>query len=331
MTASGPRTTVNVARPLGYLCAAGALAVGSLLLPGGPAPGAAPSAGPSVTVRPSTGTPSPATPACSGIRESLRPDGPLPAPGAMPPGSTMAAIAERGRLIAGVDQGKYLAGYRDPQTGQLAGADIDIVHSIAKAILGDPGAVQFVVLDIADREKAVKDGKVDLVVDHFTVTCSRQRNVEFSSAYMTVTQRLLVPVGSGIREVEDLRGRTVCTSRTSTNEGVLRSLGVSVVTRTGIPDCVVDLQRGRVAAVSSDDVILAGLAAQDPQTEVVGRALDHSSYGVGMRLDQPDLVRFVNALLERSRQDGSLAASNQRWLGDVLDPVPQPPPARYRD
>ena len=36
MTASGPRTTVNVARPLGYLCAAGALAVGSLLLPGGP-------------------------------------------------------------------------------------------------------------------------------------------------------------------------------------------------------------------------------------------------------------------------------------------------------
>ena len=321
-------STVNVARPLGYLCAAGALAVGALLLPAGTAP--APASSPAVTVVPPVNTPTPATP-CADVRQSLRPDGPLPAPGAMPPGSTMAAIAERGRLIAGVDQGKYRAGYRDPQTGQLAGADIDIVHAIAKAILGDPDAVQFVVLDIADREKAVKDRKVDLVVDHFTVTCSRQRNVEFSSAYMTVTQRLLVPVGSGIREVEDLRGQPVCTSRTSTTEGVLRGLGLNVVTRTGIPDCVVDLQRGRVAAVSSDDVILAGLAAQDPQTEVVGRALDHASYGVGMRPDQPDLVRFVNALLERSRQDGSLAASNQRWLGKVLDPVPQPPPARYRD
>jgi polar amino acid transport system substrate-binding protein len=251
----------------------------------------------------------------------------------MPPGSTMAAIAGRGRLIAGVDQGKYLAGYRDPQTGQLVGADIDIVHSIAKAILGDPDKVQFVVLDIADRAQAVQRGEVDLVVDHFTVTCDRQRSVEFSSAYMTASQRLLVPVGSGVREVEDLAGQRVCTSLGSTTEGVLRALPLrlDVISRRGIPDCVVEMQRGRVSAVSSDDVILAGLAAQDPQTEVVGRALDHSSYGVGMRPDQPDLVRFVNALLERSRDDGSLAASYKRWLGGTLKPVPVPPPARYRD
>jgi polar amino acid transport system substrate-binding protein len=245
----------------------------------------------------------------------------------------MAAIAARGRLIAGVDQGKYLAGYRDPQTGELRGADIDLAHSIAAAILGDPNKVQFVVLDIADRVAAVERGEVDVVVDHFTVTCERQRSVEFSSAYMTASQRLLVPIGSGVREVEDLRGQRVCTSQGSTNERVLRELplGLDVLTLRGIPDCVVELQRGRVAAVSSDDVILAGLAAQDPQTEVVGRSLASASYGVGMRPDAPDLVRFVNALLERSRADGSLAASNRRWLGGTLDPVPVPPPARYRD
>ena len=94
---------------------------------------------------------------------------------------------------------------------------------------------------------------------------------------------------------------------------------------------MVALERGQVAAVSSDEVILAGLAAQDPQTEIVGRPLIEQAYAVGMRQDQPDLVRFVNALLERSRDDGSLAESNQRWLGGVLDRVPQPPPARYRD
>ena len=324
--------SVNVARPLGYLCVAGVLALGALVLPGGGAAPveSAPGTGTSVASAPQA---PPQDPGCTGVRDSLRPDGPLPAPGAMPPGSTMAAIAERGRLIAGVDQGKYLAGYRDPQTGQLVGADIDIVHSIAKAILGDPGAVQFVVLDIADRAKAVQSGRVDLVVDTFTVSCVRQRSVEFSSAYMTASQRLLVPVGDGVREVEDLAGQRVCTSLGSTTEGVLRGLPLrlDVVSLRGIPDCVVELQRGEVAAISSDDVILAGLAAQDPQTEVVGRALDHSSYGVGMRLDQPDLVRFVNGLLERWREDGSLVASNQRWFGGTLDPVPQPPPARYRD
>ena len=238
--------SVNVARPLGYLCVAGVLALGALVLPGGGAAPAesAPGTGTSVASAPQA---PPQDPGCTGVRDSLRPDGPLPAPGAMPPGSTMAAIAERGRLIAGVDQGKYLAGYRDPQTGQLVGADIDIVHSIAKAILGDPGAVQFVVLDIADRAKAVQSGRVDLVVDTFTVSCVRQRSVEFSSAYMTASQRLLVPVGDGVREVEDLAGQRVCTSLGSTTEGVLRGLPLrlDVVSLRGIPDCVVELSGAR--------------------------------------------------------------------------------------
>ena len=323
-------TLVGVARPVGYLCAAGVLAVGSLLLAGGGDPAPAP---PAAAAPAGTPAAAPAAPACARTKDSLRPQGGLPSPGALPAGSTMAKIAARGRLIAGVDQGKYLAGYRDPQTGELRGADIDIAHSIAGAILGDPNKVQFVVLDIADRVAAVERGEVDVVVDHFTVTCDRQRSVEFSSAYMTAAQRLLVPIGSGVREVEDLRSQRVCTSLGSTTERVLRELplGLDVLTLRGIPDCVVELQRGRVAAVSSDDVILAGLAAQDPQTEVVGRSLASASYGVGMRPDAPDLVRFVNALLERSRADGSLAASNRRWLGGTLDPEPVPPPARYRD
>ena len=251
----------------------------------------------------------------------------------MPAGSTMAAIAARGRLIAGVDQGKYRIGFRNPSTGELEGSDIDIVRRIATAIFGDPSRVQFVVLNIADRQAAIQRGQVDVVVNSFAVTCARQRVVEFSSAYMGVSQRMLVPVGSGVREVEDLAGQRVCTSRGSTTEEVLRALParLDVVTLPGIPDCVVELQRGRVAAVSSDDVLLAGLAAQDPQTEIVGRSLSDTSYAVGMNPAAPDLVRFVNAVLERGRADGSLAASDAFWFGDYVTPVPRPAPARYRD
>ena len=327
MTGRETRSRPSSKLPLIALAVAGVLALGSLLLPDG---------GPS-TALPAAATEAPAaaptTQACSDVRESLRPTGPLPAPGAMPPGSTMAAIAARGRLIAGVDQGKYLAGYRNPITGQIEGSDIDIVHRIAAAILGDPDAVQFVVLDIADRAGAIRDGRVDVVVNSFTVTCARQAFVEFSTAYTTVSQRMLVPVGSGVREVEDLAGKRVCTSAGSTTEEVLRDLplGLQVSTRAGIPDCVLDLQHGGVDAVSSDDVILAGLAAQDPQTEIVGRALDNSRYAVGIRPNQPDLVRFVNGLLEQARADGSLAASNQRWFTGHLDPIPPVAPAVYRD
>jgi len=156
--------------------------------------------------------------------------------------------------------------------------------------------------------------------------------VEFSTAYMEATARILVPVNSGVNEVEDLAGKRVCTSAGSTTERMLRALParLDVQTLPGIPDCMVELQHGRAAAVSSDDVLLAGLAAQDPQTHVVGRSLLLSYYAVGMRRDAPDLVRFVNGVLEQARRNGSLAASDERWLGR-LDPVPQPAPARYRD
>ena len=66
---------------------------------------------------------------------SLRPSGPLPPPGHMPAGSTMARIAKRGYLIAGVDQTTYLDGYRNPLTGQLQGFDIDVARRIAQASL----------------------------------------------------------------------------------------------------------------------------------------------------------------------------------------------------
>jgi polar amino acid transport system substrate-binding protein len=317
-------TNVNASRPVGYLCVAAVLALSSLLVTGG---GTSSSDSPP----PDVVKPPAAAPSCTQIRESLRPTGPTPAPGAMPASSTMAAIAARGRLIAGVDQGKYLVGYRNPITGELEGSDIDVVRLIAAAIFGDPNRVQFVVLNIADRVGAIERGQVDLVANTFTVTCERQQKVEFSTAYLAASQRVLVPTGSGVTEIEGLAGQRVCTSVGSTTEVVLRALpiGLDIVSLRGIPDCMVELQRGRVAAVSSDDVILAGLAAQDPQTKVVGRPLARALYAVGMSPGAPDFVRFVNAVLERARSDGSLAGSDQRWLR-VLNPVPQPAPALYR-
>ena len=319
-------TNVNVGRPVRYLGVAAALALGSLLLPAGGT--AVPPGGAAVGAAP---PPAAAPPCTEQLKDSLRPTGPVPAPGAMPRGTTMATIAARGRLIAGVDQGKYRVGYRNPITGGLEGSDIDVVRQIAAAIFGDPNRVQFVVLDIADRVGAIERGQVDLVVNNFTVTCERQRKVEFSTAYLAASQRVLVPTDSKVTEIGNLTGARVCTSSGSTTETVLRAMpGLDVVTLPGIPDCMVELQRGRVAAVSSDDVILAGLEAQDPQTKVVGQPLAHALYAIGMSPGTPDLVRFVNAVLERARSDGSLAASDRSWLGR-LNPVPQPAPARYRD
>jgi polar amino acid transport system substrate-binding protein len=91
-------------------------------------------------------------------------------------------------------------------------------------------------------------------------------------------------------------------------------------------DCLVLLQQGNVAAISTDDSILAGLVAQDPYTKIIGPRLTSEPYGLAISKQHPDFVQFVNGVLARLRSDGQWAASYERWIGG---PVPVPPPARY--
>ncbi|GLW28497.1 glutamate ABC transporter substrate-binding protein [Actinoplanes regularis] len=273
----------------------------------------------------------PPAPDCT-PRASLRPTGALPAPGRMPAGSTMATIAARGRLIVGVDQNAYLFGFRDPATGDLVGFEIDMARAVAKAIFGDPGKIQFQAITTADRIPVIQQGSVDMVVRTMTMTCERWQQVSFSTEYLASHQRLLVRRGSGIREFSDLGGRKVCATRGSTSIRTIAaqpSKPIPVATDSTL-DCLVMLQQGQVDAVSTIDVLLAGLAAQDPSTEVTGARSSDEPAGIGISKDSPDLVRFVNGVLEKVRSDGTWTRSYQRWLS-ALGPAPQPPAPVYRD
>lgn len=273
----------------------------------------------------------PADTGCGDPRASLRPDGPLPAPGAMPAGSTMAAIVARGWLVAGVNQNAYRVGYRDPATGDLVGFEIDIVRAIAAALFGSPDRVKYVAIDAADREAALREGRVDIVVRTMTMTCAAWRNVDFSTEYYTAYQRLLVPRGSGVTEIEDLAGQKVCAAEGSTSltNIVTFSPKAIPVSTPDVVDCLVLLQQNQVAAVSTSDILLVALAAQDPHTEIVGRPLKDQPYGVAVAKTAPDLAKFVNGVLARLRADGSWTRSYSRWLSE-LGPPPPPPVARYR-
>lgn len=300
----------------------------------------APRGGPSAVVPLPVGAQDPAVipsasaaaPASCDPRASLRAPGDLPAPGQMPPGSAMANIVQRGRLVVGVDQNTYLFGFRDPFTGQLTGFDIDIAREITRALFGDPGRIQFKTISSADRIPAIQRGEVDLVVRTMTMTCERWEQVAFSTEYFTAGQRVLVTRDSSVTGMNDLGGKKVCATAGSTSIGTIaaaasRPVPVSVVDWT---DCLVMLQQGQVAAVSTDDTILAGLAAQDPNTRMVGERITQEPYGVAMSKTAVDLVRFVNGVLERLRAEGTWRAIYQRWLSG-LGAAPAPPAARYRD
>jgi polar amino acid transport system substrate-binding protein len=245
-------------------------------------------------------------------------------------GSTMAAIRERGRLEVGVSADTLLMGSRNPFTGDIEGFDIDVARQIANAILGDPNKIRFRVITSGDRETLLADHEVDIVTRAFTINCERWENIAFSAEYYHAGQKLLVPATSKVSGIKDLAGQRVCAPEgTTTLERLAEWEGVEAVPAATHTTCLVLFQQGAVDAITGDDTVLAGFAAQDPYARVVGDAVSDEPYGVGIPADQPDMVRFVNGVLEDMIASGQWAQSYDRWLGDALGAAPQPPKPVY--
>ena len=242
------------------------------------------------------------------------------------------AIRQRGRLIVGLDQSTNLFSFRDPVSGQLQGFDVDIAREIARDLVGDPSKVEFRLLTSPERITALENQTVDIVVNAMTITCARAEQIAFSTVYFEASQRLLVPKDSDVQGPADLAGKRVCAQVDTTSLATVSRVApaATLLAVQNWDDCLVALQQGQADAASTDNSILAGLAVQDPNLHIVGPSLEPEPYGIGINKAQDELVRAVNASLERIRDDGTWRSLYQKWL-TVLGPAPGPPEPKYRD
>ena len=262
---------------------------------------------------------------------SLRPPA---GPPAVTGGSWAARIQARGYLIAGVDQSTYHFGYLNPLDRQIEGFDIDMILAVARAIFGPSltdsqvrAKIHFVAISDNDRIPDVQNGTVDIVAHTMTINCQRLTQVDFSTVYFEAHARVLVlkpAEGSAPPTLAKLGSEhdKVCATQGSDSVAVIQSYHGIPVQEPYWTDCLVLLQEGQVAGVTTDDSILDGLAAQDPFTVVTGPNLTDEPYGLAISQSHPDFVRFVNAVLQQERTDGQWAASYARWVGTPVAPIP---------
>src|SRR5271165_5963789 len=168
-----------------------------------------------------------------------------------------------------------------------------------------------------------------------TINCEREKSVDFSTVYYEAGQKILVPDNSTITGSQDLGGKRVCAPAGSTSlqnlvaTGMPRNIQLWAVKDT--TDCLVMLQQGQVDAISTDDAILLGLEAQDPNTKIVGQAFSSEPYGMAISKAHPDLTSFVNGVLAEVRANGTWTQIYDTWVAPHLSgPVPAPPTPSYR-
>ena len=248
---------------------------------------------------------------------------------------TLDNIRKNGRLTVGTSGDVLLWGARNPDNGNLEGYDIQVLGEVAKA-LGVP--ISYKVINYAQRLTALQNRSVDLVAHTMTINCDRWQGtgkapnaINFSSEYYAAGQKVLVRADDlkRYRRIQDLKGQKVCVPAASTNVDQVQGLGLNLVELDVIGDCLVKFQEGEVAAITGDDTVLAGFAAQDSYAEVVGEAFSSEPYGLGINVGDPQFTRFVNAVLERMRSDGTLTRIYNATMGIAIPGAPTPPKAMY--
>ena len=241
-------------------------------------------------------------------------------------GSTMAALNEAGAITIGTKFDQPLFGQVDG-SGDPQGFDVEIGKLIASKLGIPESGITWTETVSANREPFIQSGQVDIVVATYTINDKRKEVISFAGPYYNAGQDILVVAGNpeGIKGPEDLAGKPVCTVAGSTSEANIAEYTDQITSLGGYAECLPLLSSGAVVAATTDNVILAGLAANSAgEFEVVGAPFTEEPYGIGLAKDDTEFRSFINDVLEESYDDGDWAAAWNKTAGAEL-PLPDPP------
>lgn len=233
-----------------------------------------------------------------------------------PSGNILETIQKRGKLIVGVKYDTYLFGYKDPADQQVKGFEVDLMKEFAKYLLGDENKVEFREVTSKTRIKLLNAKDVDVVVATMTITEQRKRQIDFTNVYFLAGQSLLVKKGSGIKKLEDLKGKIVSTAKGAVSGRNIKKLvpEVRVEEYENYADALTALKSGKVDAVTTDDSILFGMEQQNPDLEVVGGQFTKEPYGMGVHKDHRALTDKLNQFLVEVKQNGKYDELYRKWF-----------------
>ena len=241
-------------------------------------------------------------------------------------GSTMAALSEAGAITIGTKFDQPLFGLVGPD-GVPEGFDVEIGKIIAEKLGIEEDGIEWVETISANRETFIDNGTVDIVVATYTINDARKELISFAGPYYEAGQSILTLASNEeIQGPDDLAGTKVCTVSGSTPEkNLLENFPDTEVVPFGTySECIEPLKNGQVDAVSTDNVILAGFAADDPELEVRGEPFTEEPYGIGLAKDDEEFRMWINDVLEEIFEDGTWTEAWESTAGSVL-PTPEPP------
>lgn len=238
--------------------------------------------------------------------------------------------ADNGTLTVGIKFDQPGLGLRNPD-GSFSGFDVEVAKYVAGQLGVSEENIEFKEAPSAQRETLIQNGEVDYIVATYSITDSRKEKVDFAGPYFIAGQSLLVRADdTEITGPDSLNGgKRLCSVAGSTPAQNVKdnyAQDVQLQEFDTYSLCVEALRNGAVDAVTTDDIILAGYAAQSPgDFKVVGEPFTTERYGIGLAKGDDESRNAINDAIEEMIASGAWEAAFQETVGASGYELPEQP------
>ncbi|NLK90735.1 MAG: amino acid ABC transporter substrate-binding protein [Clostridiales bacterium] len=237
-------------------------------------------------------------------------------------GPTLDEIKERGYIIMGLDDTFAPMGFRDKQNN-LVGFDVDLAKEVFKRAEIE---LKLQPIDWSMKETELNTGKIDVIWNGYTITPGRKEQVDFTKPYLTNKQIIVTMAGSGVDKREDLAGKKVAIQSESSAIDAVEAYPDVVKTFDGgkpvlfatNDKALMDLEVGRSDAVVGDEVYVRYYIKQKGKEKykIAKEDFGDEEYGIGFRKTNGDLLKLIDDVLDKMREDGSYDEIYNKWFSD---------------
>ncbi len=234
------------------------------------------------------------------------------------------------KIVIGTKFDQPGLGMKNPD-GTMSGFDVDVATYVAGELGYAPDKISWKESPSAQRENLIQNDQVKFITATYSITDSRDKKVDFAGPYLITGQSLLVRSDNnditGPASLE--KNKILCSVSGSTPAQNIKDKYPSVQLQQydTYSACIEALKNGAVDAVTTDEVILAGYAAQSPGTfKIVGEPFTVERYGIGLKEGDTELHTEITDALRKMEETGAWKEAFDKNLGPAGITAPQPPP-----
>ena len=245
---------------------------------------------------------------------------------------TLKKVKETGVIRIGHRDVSIPFSYLDDKQ-QPVGYAIDICMKVVEAVKKETGRqdvkVEFVPVTSQTRIPVLVGGNIDIECGSTTNSVERQKQVAFGPTYFMTGTKLIVKKKSGVKDYDDLKGKTVVYTQGTTNERAMKAyndeknLGINFIPAKDHGESFLAVDTGRAVAFPMDDILLYSLraSAKNPdEFAVVGEFLSDDPYGPMIRKGDAAFKKVVDDTLGALYKSDEMSKIYAKWFQSPIPP-----------